>query len=198
MFRRFLILFACLAAGVLLAQNAPPANPPQNNGDVNETTPVPGPGKQTSKTPPPNGNESSSKEVQVNLQPPSNDVREHPEDDPTNYTREMHPWNPMRAMKAVEVGDFYFKQGNLLGAISRYREALYFKDDDAEAALKLGRALEKNKEPYEARQAYALYLKVLPQGKDAEEAKKALARIPADVKPAENEPAVEKFEPERP
>lgn len=198
MLKRLLILCVCFAAGALFAQNAPPANPPQNNGDVTETTPTPGPGKQTSKAPPLNSNESSSKEVQVNLQPPSNDVREHPEDDPTNEVRELHPWNPMRAMKAVEVGDFYFHQGNLLGAISRYREALYYKNDYAEAALKLGRALEKNKELYEAREAYQVYLKVLPQGKDADEVKKALARIPADVKPTENEPAVEKFEPERP
>jgi tetratricopeptide (TPR) repeat protein len=197
MSRHLLILcvFACAAA--VVAQNAPPPNqPPQNNGDVNETTPMPAPGKQT-KAPPLGNNESSSKAVQVDLQPPASDLREHPEDNPTSDVHEMHPWNPLRAMKAVEVGDYYFHQGNLLAAISRYREALYYKDNDADAALKLGQALEKNKELYEARQAYELYLKILPQGKDAEEVKKALARIPKDVKPTQNEPAVEKFEPEQ-
>ncbi len=198
MLPRCLILFVCVGAGALLAQDAPPPNQlPHSDDQVIETTPAPAPGKQTTKAPALQGNESSSKSVQVDLQPPSVDLREHPEDYPTSDVHEMHPWNPLRAMKAVEVGDFYFKQGNLLGAISRYREALYYKDNDADAAFKLGQALEKNKEPYEARQAYELYLKILPQGKDAENARKALARIPADVKPTRNEPAVEKFDPEQ-
>ena len=57
---------------------------------------------------------------------------------------EFHPWDPHKAMKCIEVGDFYFKQGNYRAAISRYQEALDWKPKDAEATYKLGEAQEKS------------------------------------------------------
>ena len=198
MLKSSLLLLTLLGTTALLGQSAPPSTAPPHTGDtpdVIETVPAnPGPGKQV-KTPPVSNDESSSKNIHVDLMPPSNDVREHPEDDPNLDTREMHPWNPMRAMKAIEIGDFYFKQGNMRGAISRYREALYFKDKDATASLRLAQALEKNHELYEARKYYQQYLDVLPQGKDAPLARKALERIPRDVKPSGDEPDIENFHP---
>ena len=37
---------------------------------------------------------------------------------------EFHTWNPHKAAKDIEVGNFYFKRGNYRAAEDRYREAL--------------------------------------------------------------------------
>jgi tetratricopeptide (TPR) repeat protein len=100
---------------------------------------------------------------------------------------EFHPWDPHKAAKDVEVGDFYFKRKNYVGAESRYREALLYKDNDAIATFHLAVCLEKMNRPDEARQEYESYLKILPYGPQAEDAKKAIARLTspaADAKPA--------------
>ena len=50
---------------------------------------------------------------------------------------------PHKAAKDIEVGDFYFKKKNYAAAESRYREALYYKDNDAIATYHLALCLEK-------------------------------------------------------
>jgi len=100
---------------------------------------------------------------------------------------EFHPWDPHRAAKNVEVGDFYFKRKNYRAAEDRYREALLYKNNDALATFRLAVCLEKMDRPGEARREYESYLKILPRGPEAEHAKKALDRLKeptADAKPA--------------
>jgi tetratricopeptide (TPR) repeat protein len=91
---------------------------------------------------------------------------------------QVHDWNPMRAMKDVEVGDYYYKRENYKAALSRYREALQFKPRDAVATLRLAQTLEKTREFAEARAQYEEYLTILKDGPGAVEAKKALGRLP--------------------
>jgi tetratricopeptide (TPR) repeat protein len=90
---------------------------------------------------------------------------------------EFHPWNPHKAVKDVEVGDFYFKRRNYRAAEDRYREALFYKDNDAIATLRLAVCLEKLDQPEEARKEYESYLKILPHGPQAEQAQKAIERL---------------------
>ena len=90
---------------------------------------------------------------------------------------EFHPWDPHKAAKDVEVGDFYFKQKNYKAAESRYREALYYKDNDAIATFRLAACLEKMDRPEEAQKVYENYLKILPDGPEAPRAKKAIERL---------------------
>lgn len=91
----------------------------------------------------------------------------------------MHPWDPHKAAKDVEVGDFYFKRKNYVAAESRYREALYYKDNDAIATFRLAVCLEKLERPDDAWQEYESYLRILPYGPEAATAKKAMDRIKA-------------------
>ena len=113
---------------------------------------------------------SSSKEDKVNIASP---VGTAPEPD----VQEMKPYDPHKAEKSIEIGDFYFKQGNYRAAESRYREALEWKPGDAVATFKMGEVKEKIGNLVQARQNYQAYLKMLPDGPLAEKAKKALARI---------------------
>src|SRR5215469_4232808 len=127
--------------------------------------------------------QSSSKEDPVDLSPPADDAKAHPhssemlEDEGSGETAELLPWDPHKAAKDVEVGDFYFKKKNYIAAESRYREALHFKDNDALATYRLAVCLEKMDRGDEARAEYESYLKILPYGPEAADAKKAIERL---------------------
>ncbi len=129
---------------------------------------------------------SSSQNTQIDLSPPADDTKTHPHSGDIltdagssggGDTTEMHPWNPHKAAKDVEVGDFYFKRKNYVAAEDRYREALYYKDNDAIATYRLAECLDKMDRPLEARTQFENYLKILPNGPQSEDAKKAIARI---------------------
>jgi tetratricopeptide (TPR) repeat protein len=149
---------------VPVEQNAPApedntANPPRSDG--------PGP------------DESSSKQTEIDVSPPAGDAKTHPgaDLDMPSDSDEFTTWNPMKAMKAIEVGDFYFKRENYSAAISRYREALENKPRDAEATYKLAAALEKSGDLKGAMEDYQQYLKILPKGPYAEKAEKGIDRL---------------------
>lgn len=127
--------------------------------------------------------ESSSRSSIGDLSPPKNDARDHPnsstgEPQPSD-TSEMKKWDPHRAAKNLEVGDYYFSRNNFIAAESRYQEALEYKDNFAEVMYKLALTEEKLQHPDEARKYFELYLKTLPGGDHEQEAKDAIARLTA-------------------
>jgi tetratricopeptide (TPR) repeat protein len=128
------------------------------------------------RVPPRSDEESSSEQTRMDLSPPPGDTAAHPNG---GHAAEIdaHEWNPLRAMKDVEVGNYYYSNANYKAALSRYREALQFKPHDAVATFKLAQTLEKVKEFEEARSRYQEYLTILKDGPSAVEAKKALARL---------------------
>ena len=140
--------------------------------------------------------DSSSKDTQIDLSAPADDAKAHPksseiledvEGQPgSGDVNEMHPWDPHKAAKDVEVGDYYFKRKNYAGAESRYREALYYKDNDAIATYRLAICLEKMGRPDEAIAEFESYLRILPHGPQADDARKAIDRLktPSNTKAA--------------
>ena len=94
---------------------------------------------------------------------------------------EFRPWDPHKAMKNVEIGDYYFKQQNYRGALSRYCEALQYKPNDAIATFRTAEALEKLGDLAGAQTYYEAYLKILPRGPFAGQSKKGLERIKAQA-----------------
>jgi len=153
-------------------QPAPSEDTPEDLPDANEGRDS-GPGYHNGvETAPDPGTPgvSSSKEDKVNIAPP---VGTAPEPD----VQEMKPYDPHKADKNIEVGDYYFKQGNYRAAESRYREALEWKPGDAIATFKMGEVMEKIGNLVQARQNYQAYLKILPDGPLSKDAKKALDRI---------------------
>jgi tetratricopeptide (TPR) repeat protein len=166
---------ALMCPPALTAQQ--PATPRQPDGPLTED---PRYNKsQNSQKPPANSaaprsdDESSSNQTRIDLSPPKGESPASPGDD----VREMHEWNPMRAIKDIEVGDFYYKRENYKAALSRYREALEFKPHDAVATFKLAQTLEMSKQLDEARARYEEYLAILKDGPSAPEATKALQRL---------------------
>ena len=129
--------------------------------------------------------ESSSRDTKIDISPPKDDAKDHPNsaaalaeaegqttDDTQNY-----PWNPHKAAKDIEVGDFYFRLKNYRAALSRYREALRYKPDDAVANFRIGESLAKLDQPDEAVIHFEKYLKILPEGPLAKDARKELEKL---------------------
>ncbi len=139
----------------------------------------------------PGGGESSSKDTQVDLSPPADDAKAHPQSSTAvaeaeaevlnGGVTEFHTWDPHKAAKSVEVGDFYFKRRNYHAAEERYREALRYKDNDAVATIRLAVCLEKLGVLDDARAEYESYLRILPHGPQAGEAQKAIDRLKAQT-----------------
>ena len=133
--------------------------------------------------------ESSSRDSRIDISPPKDDAKSHPyskaaiadsdtDDNPENSdVQEVHPWNPMKALKDVEVGDYYFKRKNYRAALDRYKEALFYKDNDAIASFRLAQCEEKVGDKSEAKKYYEQYLKILPEGEFAKEAHASLDRL---------------------
>jgi|SRR5450631_1609840 len=130
---------------------------------------------------------SSSKDTRIDLSPPSDDQKNHPQSgaavvdaqDAASDVQEMHPWDPHKAAKDIEVGDFYYKRKNYHAARDRYKDALIYKPDDAVANFRLAECLEKTGNPEEALTHYQEYLRILPHGPLAPDAEKALERLKA-------------------
>jgi len=97
-----------------------------------------------------------------------------PEEDESLKPKE-YSFNPLEAEHDVQIGNYYFKRGNYKGALNRFREATRWNPTNAEAFLRLGDTEEKLKDKPAAQQAYAKYLELAPDGKEAESVKKKLA-----------------------
>jgi tetratricopeptide (TPR) repeat protein len=192
MFRSLIVCIVILTSCVFAQNHSQPPLPPS------QTPPRSTPRQDPSITPEqPKG--SSSKDDAIDLSPPKDDEKSHPgsaealrdaedeaglyEGDEIGGVQEFKPWNPHKADKDVEVGDFYFKRKNYRAALDRYREALYYKDNDAAATFKLAICEEKLGDADEARTAYEKYLKILPEGPFAEEAHRGIERLKAQSSP---------------
>ena len=138
--------------------------------------PLPRSAEDQQASPPLGDNESSSKQTQIDISPPKDDAAKHPDSDVSDVT-EMHTWNPHRAQKDVEVGEFYLKRKNYRAAEDRFREALIYKPGDAIATYRMAEVLDAQGRSAEAAKEYAEYLKIPSSEKFAPEAKKALARL---------------------
>jgi tetratricopeptide (TPR) repeat protein len=129
--------------------------------------------------------ESSSRDTKIDISPPKNDAKDHPNSAATvreaegedSESAQSYPWNPHKAAKDIEVGDFYFRLKNYRAALSRYREALRYKPDDAVANFRIGESLAKLDQPDEAALHFEKYLKILPEGPLAKDARKELEKL---------------------
>ena len=182
MFIRFLIVFLALGSVVSGAQEAPDKDAPDKTAPDKAAA-------EKSAARNREAEESSSHDTRIDISPPKDDVKNHPsskeavadfdvpEDIDASGVQEFHPWNPMKALKDIEVGDFYFKRKNYKAALERYKEALYYKDGDALASFRLAVCQEKLGDKTEAKKYFEQYLKILPDGPFAKDAHASLERL---------------------
>ena len=188
---------ACCLALPVAAQTAGQSAPPARQ----QTAKKPAASKVPENQPPPRSdtdgpcsNCSSSKATLIDLSPPPGDETQHEGAELPGDVQEMHPWDPHRADKDVEVGDYYFKQKNYRAAIWRYQDALEYMPNHALAMFHLGEALEKTGDTKGARKNYEGYLKILPKGEFAEAARKALERLAPTAQTRPTSPPAQKVQ----
>jgi tetratricopeptide (TPR) repeat protein len=198
---RFLILFLAMMAAVSPAQDATEKAAPDSSsahkspadsssdGSSGSSSSASSSSNDKSAAQNPDGEASSSRETRIDLTPPKDDEKNHPtskaavedlepSDKPdTTGVQEFHPWNPMKAIKDEEIGDYYFKRRNYKAALERYKEALYYKDGDAAADFRVAECEAKLGDKAEAKKYYEQYLKLLPDGPHAKEARSSLDKI---------------------
>ncbi|HVZ17561.1 MAG TPA: tetratricopeptide repeat protein [Terriglobales bacterium] len=187
-----LVLFLFCLTGVALAQaessrqTAPPVD--DNPDDILNSPMTPPRSDKPARAPSDSDDRSysSSNDSRGDISPPPDDAS-HPGGDiniepspgvgETDGVMEMKPWDPHVADKDVEVGIFYYKRSNYKAAEARFRDALHWQDNHAEAIYRLAQTLEKEGKNPEAQKYYRAYLKILPQGEFAGDSKKALDRL---------------------
>jgi tetratricopeptide (TPR) repeat protein len=109
--------------------------------------------------------------------PPAAKEEEPPEEDESLKPKE-YTLNPLEADRNMKAGLFYFKKSNFRAAARRFEEASKWDPGSAEAFLRLGEADEKLRNRDGAREAYAKYLDLAPEAKNAAEIKKKLSKMP--------------------
>jgi len=148
------------AAFVLLA--APALHALDSQGESSSTDPKPLP---------PGGPDSSK----------AKSSNKKPKDTPTNSAPEQPTWDPLRAEKDLEVGQFYLKKGDLDAAIDRFQDAAAAKPGFAIPYRYLGEAQEKKGDKREALKSYRRYLDLYPHAEDAKKIQKKIDKLWSEV-----------------
>ncbi len=105
--------------------------------------------------------------------PPKEEV---PPEEDENLKPKEYSFNPLQAAKELQVGRFYMKKGRYRAAAQRFAEATRWDGTNPEGFLLLGEAHEKQKDMAAAREAYAKYLEMAPDAKNAAEIRKKLEK----------------------
>jgi tetratricopeptide (TPR) repeat protein len=176
-----------LAAIPILAQSTTPPQPtnPQDSSsrerpDAAPTPPdAPSPDLGTQAAPP---SKSKAKKLANKFDPHCIDVIFHacwssPEAPQPGKPLSEEQEHEQQAAKDIDVGYYYLNQKNYAAAESRLKEAVELKPDAAPAYIGLGQAQQKLGKSEAARESYEAYLKLEPDGHDADKVKRALADL---------------------
>jgi Predicted methyltransferase (contains TPR repeat) len=109
--------------------------------------------------------------------PPAAVQEQEPPEEDVSLVPKEYSFNPLQASKDLRIGNYYFKKGNYRAAAHRFEEATKWDGTNAEAYLRLGEAQEKQRDRKAAAEAYAKYLEIAPDAKDAPEVKKRLEKV---------------------
>src|SRR5579872_3970162 len=114
-------------------------------------------------------------------QTPANPAQERKKnaatDNATVNAPDQPKWDPLRAEKDLEVGQYYMKKGDLDAAIDRFQDAADAKPGFAIPFRYLGEAQEKKGQKREAIKSYTRYLDLYPHAEDAAKVRKKIEKL---------------------
>jgi tetratricopeptide (TPR) repeat protein len=98
-------------------------------------------------------------------------------DNATEAAEDQPKWDPQRAEKDIEVGQYYMKKGDVDAAIDRFTDATVAKPGYAVPFKYLGEAQEKKGLKKPAAKSYQRYLDLYPKAEDAEKIRKRIEKL---------------------
>jgi tetratricopeptide (TPR) repeat protein len=102
-------------------------------------------------------------------------------DKATENAPDQPKWDPLRAEKDLEVGQYYMKRGDYDAAIDRFNDAIEAKPGFAIPFKYLGEAQEKRKLKKKALKSYQRYLDLVPHADDAEKIRKKIEKLQKEI-----------------
>jgi tetratricopeptide (TPR) repeat protein len=102
-------------------------------------------------------------------------------DNATESAADQPMYDPLRAEKDLEVGQYYMRKGDVDAAIDRFQDAIAAKPGYAVPFRYLGEAQEKKGLKKPAIKSYQRYLELYPHAEDSEKIKKKIEKLYKDV-----------------
>ncbi len=90
-------------------------------------------------------------------------------------------WDPLRAEKDLEVGQYCMKKGDVDAAIDRFQDAALAKPGYAIPFRFLGEAQEKKGLKRDALKSYTRYLELYPRAEDKDKIEKKIEKLRSEV-----------------
>jgi tetratricopeptide (TPR) repeat protein len=102
-------------------------------------------------------------------------------DNATQSAPDQPTWDPLRAEKDLEVGQYYMHKGDLDAAIDRFQDATTAKPGFGVPFRYLGEAQEKKGLKKQAVKSYQRYLDLVPHADDADKVKKKIDKLYKEI-----------------
>ena len=116
--------------------------------------------------------------------PPQDSAKPKPKPNTDNATQnapDQPMWDPLRAEKDIEVGQYYMRKGDVDAAIDRFQDATLAKPGYAIPFRYLGEAQEKKGLKRDALKSYSRYLDLFPHAEDKSKIEKKIEKLRAEV-----------------
>jgi tetratricopeptide (TPR) repeat protein len=123
--------------------------------------------------------ESSSKPADAPA--PKKPDKKKKSDAATQNAPDQPSWDPLRAEKDLEVGQYYMRKGDLDAAIDRFQDATTAKPGYAVPFRYLGEAQEKKGLKKQAIASYSRYLDLYPHAEDGDKIRKKIDKLRNEV-----------------
>jgi len=121
--------------------------------------------------------ESSSKPNEQPAVPAQKTPPKPNKDSATQSAPDQPIWDPIRAEKDLEVGQYYMRKGDYDAAIDRFNDAIDAKPGYAVPFKFLGEAQEKRKLKKQAIKSYTRYLELYPSAEDGDKIRKKIDKL---------------------
>lgn len=102
-------------------------------------------------------------------------------DNATKNAEDQPMWDPLRAEKDLEVGQYYMRKGDVDAAMDRFQDAILAKPGYAIPFRYLGEAQEKKGLKRDALKSYIRYLELFPHAEDKSKIEKKIDKLRAEV-----------------
>jgi tetratricopeptide (TPR) repeat protein len=128
----------------------------------------------------PPGDSTSKPADQQDTPPPKAPVKPN-KDNATQNAPDQPTWDPLRAEKDLEVGQYYMHKGDVDAAIDRFQDATLAKPGYAIPFRFLGEAQEKKGLKKQAVKSYQRYLDLYPHAEDGDKIRKKIEKLYKEV-----------------